>query len=72
MQVYVSRERTLSTSPANGGSLKVPCAPKRFEFEFPVLKTTKLLSRDSLINMSNGKVTSLVAPLPMCVVPVWT
>ena len=23
--------------------LKVPCVPKRFDFEFPIIKTTKLL-----------------------------
>jgi len=25
------------------GGVKVPCAPKRFDFEFPITKTTKLL-----------------------------
>jgi len=32
--------------------LKVPCAPKWFDFECPIIETTKLLSRNSLRYLS--------------------
>ena len=41
-------------------SLKVPCTPKWFDSEFPIIKTTKLLSRNSLMQMSNANLTIAV------------
>jgi len=34
---------------ALGFAVKVPCAPKWFDFEFPIIKTTKLLVETRLV-----------------------